>query len=97
MNVKYRDFRYILPFLLQFGTYLSPVGFSSSVVPAQWRLLYSANPAVGLIDGFRWCLLGGQAHLYVPGFALSLSVVGAFLWLGLAYFRATERTFADLL
>ena len=97
MNVKYRDFRYIIPFLLQLGTYVSPVGFSSSVVPAQWRLLYSANPAVGVIDGFRWCLLGGQSHLYLPGFVLSLGLVAAFLWLGVAYFRSTERTFADLL
>ena len=97
LNVKYRDFRYIIPFLLQLGTYVSPVGFSSGVVPAQWRLLYSLNPVVGIIDGFRWCLLGGQAQLYVPGFALSMAVVAGFLWVGVAYFRATERTFADLL
>jgi lipopolysaccharide transport system permease protein len=97
MNVKYRDFRYIIPFVLQFGLYVSPVGFSSTVVPAQWRLLYSLNPAVGVIDGFRWCVLGGRAHLYLPGFAASLGVVAAFLWLGVAYFRKTERTFADLL
>jgi lipopolysaccharide transport system permease protein len=97
MNVEYRDFRYIIPFILQFGLYVSPVGFSSAVVPAQWRLLYSLNPAVGVIDGFRWCLLGGRTHLYPPGFAASLLVVAAFLWLGVAYFRKTERTFADLL
>jgi lipopolysaccharide transport system permease protein len=97
MNVEYRDFRYIIPFILQFGLYVSPVGFSSTVVPAQWRLLYSLNPAVGVIDGFRWCLLGGRTHLYMPGFAASLVVVAAFLWLGVAYFRKTERTFADLL
>jgi lipopolysaccharide transport system permease protein len=97
LNVKYRDFRYIIPFLLQFGTYVSPVGFSSAVIPAQWRLLYSLNPAVGVIDGFRWCLLGGQAQLYLPGFFLSLGVIVAMLWLGVSYFRATERTFADLL
>ncbi len=97
MNVKYRDFRYVIPFVLQFGLYVSPVGFSTRVVPDQWRLLYSLNPAVGVIDGFRWCLLGGQAQLYLPGFALSLAVVAAFLWAGVAYFRATERTFADLL
>jgi lipopolysaccharide transport system permease protein len=97
LNVKYRDFRYIIPFLLQLGTYVSPVGFSSAVVPAQWRLLYSLNPVVGVIDGFRWCLLGGQAQLYLPGFALSLGVIAVFLWMGVAYFRATERTFADLL
>lgn len=97
LNVKYRDFRYIIPFLLQLGTYVSPVGFSSAVVPKEFRLIYSLNPAVGVIDGFRWCLLGGQAHLYVPGFLLSLGVIAGFLWLGVAYFRATERGFADLL
>jgi lipopolysaccharide transport system permease protein len=97
MNVKYRDFRYIIPFVLQFGLYVSPVGFSSTAVPEKWRLLYSLNPAVGVIDGFRWCLLGGQAELYMPGFIASLGVVAALLWLGVVYFRATERTFADLL
>jgi len=97
MNVKYRDFRYIIPFVLQFGLYVSPVGFTSKAVPAQWRLLYSLNPAVGVIDGFRWCLLGGQAHLYIPGFLASLGVIALFLWWGTSYFRRTERTFADLL
>jgi lipopolysaccharide transport system permease protein len=97
LNVKYRDFRYIIPFIVQFGTYVSPVGFSSAVVPKTWRLLYSLNPVVGVIDGFRWCLLGGQAKLYLPGFALSLGVVAAVLWLGIAYFRKAERSFADLL
>lgn len=97
MNVKYRDFRYIIPFVLQFGLYVSPVGFSSATVPDRWRLLYSLNPAVGVIDGFRWCLLGGQAQLYWPGFLASLGVVAAFLWAGIAYFRHTERSFADLL
>src|SRR5579863_2615861 len=97
MNVKYRDFRYVISFVLQFGLYVSPVGFSSHAVPAQWRLLYSLNPAVGVIDGFRWCLLGGQAQLYWPGFLLSLAVTAVLLWAGVAYFRRTERTFADLL
>jgi lipopolysaccharide transport system permease protein len=97
LNVKYRDFRYIIPFIIQFGVYISPVGFSSAVVPERWRLLYSLNPVVGVIDGFRWCLLGGQSPLYLPGFALSLGVVAFFLWLGIGYFRRTERTFADLL
>ena len=67
LNVKYRDFRYVIPFIVQFGLYVSPVGFSSSVVPEQWRLLYSLNPMVGVIDGFRWCILGGQSELYLPG------------------------------
>jgi lipopolysaccharide transport system permease protein len=97
LNVKYRDFRFIIPFIVQFGLYVSPVGFSSSIVPAQWRLLYSVNPVVGVIDGFRWCLLGGDSALYMPGFLLSLLVTAALLWVGVSYFRATERTFADLI
>jgi lipopolysaccharide transport system permease protein len=97
LNVKYRDFRYIIPFIMQFGLYVSPVGFSSAVVPEQWRLLYSLNPVVGVIDGFRWCLLGGQSQLHLPAFLMSLGVVALFMWLGVWYFRRTERTFADLL
>jgi lipopolysaccharide transport system permease protein len=96
LNVKYRDFRYIIPFIVQFGLYVSPVGFSSAVVPESWRFWYSLNPVVGAIDGFRWCLLGGESQLYAPGFALSLLVTAALLWLGIAYFRRTERSFADL-
>jgi lipopolysaccharide transport system permease protein len=96
LNVKYRDFRFVIPFVVQFGLYVSPVGFSSSVVPPQWRLLYSLNPVVGVIDGFRWCLLGGESQIYLPGFLASLAVVGFFLWYGVSYFRATERTFADM-
>lgn len=97
LNVKYRDFRYIIPFIMQFGLYVSPVGFSSAVVPERWRFVYSLNPVVGVIDGFRWCLLGGQRPLYIPGFTLSLGIVACFLWLGIRYFRRTERTLADLL
>ncbi len=97
LNVKYRDFRYIIPFLIQFGLYVSPVGFSSTIVPDHWRLLYSLNPVVGVIDGFRWCIIGGSSPLYLPGFLLSLIVVAFFLWVGLKYFRKTERAFADLL
>jgi lipopolysaccharide transport system permease protein len=97
LNVKYRDFRYIIPFIVQIGLYVSPVGFSSVVIPAQWRFWYSLNPMVGVIDGFRWCLLGGGSALYVPGFLCSLAVVGFFLWRGIAYFRRTERSFADLI
>ncbi len=96
LNVKYRDFRYIIPFLVQFGLYVSPVGFSSSVIPEQWRFWYSLNPVVGVIDGFRWCLLHGESQLYIPGFLASLSVVAFFLWFGIRVFRKTERTFADL-
>ena len=97
LNVKYRDFRFIIPFLVQFGLYVAPVGFSSSIVPAEWRFWYSLNPVVGVIDGFRWCILGGESQLYLPGFLLSLAVVAVLLWLGIAQFRRTERSFADLL
>jgi lipopolysaccharide transport system permease protein len=97
LNVKYRDFRYIVPFIVQLGLYVSPVGFSSAVVPEAWRLWYSLNPVVGVIDGFRWCLLGGESRLDLPGLGLSLVVVAASLWVGLAYFRRTERSFADLM
>ena len=96
LNVKYRDFRYVIPFLVQFGLYVSPVGFSSAVVPEHWRFWYSLNPVVGVIDGFRWCILGGDSPLYLPGFAASLAIVAFFLWFGIRYFRATERTFADV-
>jgi lipopolysaccharide transport system permease protein len=96
LNVKYRDFRYITPFIVQLGLYISPVGFSSQVVPEAWRFLYSLNPMVGVIDGFRWCVLGGDSRLFLPGFLLSLGVIALFLWLGIAFFRRTERTFADL-
>jgi lipopolysaccharide transport system permease protein len=97
LNVKYRDFRYVIPFILQFGLYVSPVGFSSNVVPEQWRLLYSLNPMVGVIDGFRWCILGGQSQLYLPGFFLSIGVTAFFLWLGVRQFRKMEKSFADLI
>lgn len=97
LNVKFRDFRYIIPFLVQFGLYVSPVGFSSSVVPEKWRLLYSVNPIVGVIDGFRWCILGGESPLYMPGFLISLVIVAIFLWLGISSFRKMEKSFADLI
>jgi len=97
LNVKYRDFRYVIPFVVQFGLYVSPVGFSSNVIPEQWRLLYSLNPMVGVIDGFRWCLLGGNSPLYLPGFLLSLAIIAIFLYLGVTRFRKTEKTFADLI
>jgi lipopolysaccharide transport system permease protein len=97
LNVKYRDFRYVIPFIVQFGLYVSPVGFSSSVVPEEWRLIYSLNPMVGVIDGFRWCILGGESHLYLPGLAASLCVTAFFLWYGIHRFRATEKSFADLI
>ena len=97
LNVKYRDFRYVIPFISQFGLYISPVGFSSNVIPDQWRLLYSLNPMVGVIDGFRWCILGGQSPIYWPGFGLSIGIGVFFLWLGVSRFRRMEKTFADLI
>src|SRR5204862_1294487 len=97
LNVKYRDFRYIIPFLVQLGLYASPVGYSSSIVPEQWRLLYSLNPLVWVIDGFRWCILGGQSPLYLPGFLLSIGVTIFFLLFGIRHFRKMEKGFADLM
>ena len=97
LNVKYRDFRYIIPFTVQFGLYISPVGFSSAIVPEQWRLLYSLNPMVGVIDGFRWASLGGDTVFYWPGFLLSLTLVLVILLTGIVYFRNTEKTFADVI
>ncbi|MBF2069145.1 ABC transporter permease [Fischerella thermalis] len=97
LNVEYRDFRYIVPFIVQFGLYISPVGFTSSVVPPQWRLLYSLNPMVGVIDGFRWAILGGDSQIYLPGFTLSVGLVTLLLVTGVWYFRKMERTFADVI
>ncbi len=97
LNVEYRDFRYIVPFIVQFGLYISPVGFSSSIVPQQWRLLYSLNPMVGVIDGFRWAILGKQSMIFLPGFILSIGLVFLVLVTGIWYFRKVERTFADVI
>jgi lipopolysaccharide transport system permease protein len=97
LMVKYRDFRFIVPFVVQLGLYISPVGFVSTVVPERWRLLYSINPMVGVIDGFRWCILGGEHELYWPGFFLSLGVALVLTFAGIRYFRSTERAFADII
>ncbi|MEC4819287.1 MAG: ABC transporter permease [Scytonema sp. PMC 1069.18] len=97
LNVEYRDFRYIVPFIVQFGLYISPVGFSSKIVPQQWRLLYSLNPMVGVIDGFRWAILGKESTIYLPGFMLSLGLVVLLLISGIWYFRKMERKFADVI
>ena len=97
LNVKYRDFRYIVPFVVQFGLYISPVGFSSSLVPPELRLLYSVNPMVGVIDGFRWAILGGGSDIYLPGFVLSTGLVAILFVSGIWYFRKMERTFADVI
>ena len=97
LNVKYRDFRYVIPFVVQFGLYVSPVGFRSDVVPEKWRLLYSLNPMVGVIDGFRWAISGGDFNLLSPGFFVSMGITLLFLWVGVTYFRKTEKTFADVI
>lgn len=97
LNVKYRDFRYIIPFIVQFGLYISPVGFSSSVIPDKYRLLYSLNPMVGVIDGFRWAILGGDSMIYWPGFLISLSITVFFVLIGVFFFRKMERSFADII
>ncbi|WP_290917613.1 ABC transporter permease [Halodesulfovibrio sp.] len=96
LNVTYRDFRYILPFITQFGLYVSPVGFSSSIVPEQWQTIFMCNPMVGVIDGFRWALLGSVEF---PSKALMVSLVFAvvFICIGLKVFRRTEKTFVDVI
>ena len=97
LNVKFRDFRFVVPFIVQFGLYISPVGFASSIVPEQWRLIYSLNPMVGVIDGFRWAILGGNYSLHPLGFTLSILIVFLLLVSGVWYFRKTERFFADII
>ncbi len=96
LNVKYRDFRYVVPFLVQFGLYISPVGFSSAIVPEKWRMLYFLNPMVGVIDGFRWAILGDAFPVYWPGLALSAFLTLLMFIGGLFYFRNMERSFADV-
>lgn len=97
LNVEYRDFRYVVPFIVQLGLYISPVGFSSSIIPEQWRLIYSLNPMVGVIDGFRWAILGNESIIYLPGFILSTSLVILVLFTAILYFRKVEQTFADVI
>ena len=106
LNVEYRDFRYIIPFIVQFGFFISPVGYLSSRVPAHWlwhgvdipaRLIYSLNPMVGVIDGFRWCLLRGQSDLWWPSLLTSMALTSGLCLSGVWYFRKMERTFADVI
>jgi lipopolysaccharide transport system permease protein len=97
LNVKFRDFRYIVPFIVQFGLFISPVGFSSDVIPQEWRLAYSLNPLVGVIDGFRWAICRGASAIDLPGFAVSTTIIVLFLVTGIWYFRKTEKTFADVI
>lgn len=97
LNVKYRDFKYIIPFIVQFGLYISPVGFSSKVIPAHWRFWYSLNPMVGVIDGFRWSLLGGESNIDMQGFLLSTAITLLIAFFAIRYFRKTEKRFADII
>jgi lipopolysaccharide transport system permease protein len=96
LTVKYRDFRFVVPFVVQFGLYVSPVGFSSSVIPQQYRLIYALNPMVSIIDGFRWAILG-TTEFYLRGFVISVVTIVLLFFSGLWYFRKTERTFADVI
>jgi lipopolysaccharide transport system permease protein len=95
LNLKYRDFRFIVPFIVQFGMYISPVAFSSSIVPQKYQLLYSLNPMVGVIDGFRWCIIGGEVPLNLTSLLISTVVIIGFTVLGIRYFRKTEKMLAD--
>jgi len=103
LNVKYRDFRYVIPFIVQFGLYVSPIAFSSNDIynstriPQIVKYLYSLNPMVGVIDGFRWCILGGNTSIYLPGFLMSIAISILFLFIGVWYFRKMEKSFADVI
>ena len=95
LNVRYRDFRYIVPFITQIGLYVSPVGFNSSLVPEKFQLLFSLNPMVAVIEGYRWALLGLSEGFHWSGLFISIVVSMLLLWSGIWYFRKTENTFAD--
>jgi lipopolysaccharide transport system permease protein len=98
LNVKYRDFRYIIPFIVQFGLFISPIGFSSAVIPEKWRWAYSLNPIVGVIDSFRWCIVKDAPNPFFDyPFYISLTVIVFFLWLSFYQFRKMEKKFADLI
>mgnify|MGYP002830783975 CR=1 FL=1 len=97
LNVRYRDFRYVVPFLVQFGLYVSPVGFSSAIVPAKWQLVYALNPMVGAIEGFRWAIIGEGAFINPLGFILSMTIVALLLVSGIRQFRRMEKSFADVI
>jgi lipopolysaccharide transport system permease protein len=96
LTVKYRDFRHVVPFLLQVGVFLSPIGYNTGVLPS-WRDLLALNPMTGVIEGFRWCLLGGQGEFYWRGFGTSMAMGLVLVATGLWFFRRTERSFADVI
>jgi lipopolysaccharide transport system permease protein len=97
LTVTYRDFRYIVPFLVQLGLFISPIAFSTSQVPESWRTVYGLNPLVGIIDGFRWSILGGRTPIDSASILTTIAVTAASLVLGMWYFRRMERGFADVI
>jgi lipopolysaccharide transport system permease protein len=97
LNVEYRDFRYVVPFIVQFGLFISPIAFTTANVPERWRMVYALNPMVGIIDGFRWAILGGRTLLDPGAVGLAIAVTTSFLLLGVWYFRRMERSFADVI
>lgn len=97
LNVEYRDFRYVVPFIVQFGLFISPIAFTTANVPESWRTLYSLNPLAGIIDGFRWSLLDGRTPLEAQSVGIAVAVTAGFLLLGVWYFRRMERGFADVI
>lgn len=97
LNVKYRDFRFVIPFIVQLGLYISPVGFSSTIIPEQYRVLYYLNPMVGVIDGFRWAISGGATALNRDELMISLTMVVLLCFIGITNFRNTEKNFADVI
>jgi len=96
LNVKYRDFRFIAPFILQIGVFVTPVGFGTSNLP-NWRAVLALNPLTSVVEGFRWCLLGGRTDIYIPGLVYGTLLTIAILAAGIIYFRNTERRFADII
>lgn len=98
LNVRYRDFRYVTPFIVQIGLYISPVGFSSDIVPSKWKLLYNLNPIVGIIDGFRWCIIRDSSNSPLSiNFLISTIVIFLILIISIYKFRKMEKTFADVI
>lgn len=97
LNVKYRDFRYVIPFIVQIGLYISPVGFGATAIPEKWQLIYSLNPMVGIINAFRWSILGGDLLNIYQSLITSLIIIVFFLWIGISHFRKMEKSFADLI